>query len=451
MLGLALSGGGFRAAFLHLGVLAQMARRGLLRQLDVISTVSGGSTIGALYCLRLQDLLQTNSNPADSDYVRLVQELEVELLRVAQRNLRMRVYLNPLASLRLPASRLGELFDRYFYHGVRVRDLKLSRPALILNTTNLQTGKVCRIEAGSDSDLPLGLAVAATAAFPGVYAPVDLPGARVGDGGIRDDLGLATLVERGCDQLLLSDASFQLDEEEEPSVSVLGVALRSVKILRNELREEQLRRRPPKVLVHIRKDCRGVAPEVQDRLGRFRIDFDSLTEVEAWSLELYGYRLAEQELAGVSPVTAPNAAFRFQALESWIERPPPDYLRQLDVASHIFFKPLRLLRPLGVVAVLAAIGAAVLLALLPIPAGVLLVPAAAVLLLIKPWGPRWLRRPVEAVSRFLVRGLLPAVMSPLVALYLLTLDRLFLRLGRMPKQTGGPAKATGPNKATAGA
>jgi len=428
MLGLALSGGGFRAAFLHLGVLAQMARRGLLRQVAAISTVSGGSTIGALYCLRLQRLLQTNPNATDGDYVRLVQGLEVELLRVAQRNLRMRVYLNPLASLRLPASRLGELFDKYFYGGVRVRDLKLSRPVLVLNTTNLHTGGVWRIEAGSDSDLPLGLAVAATAAFPGVYAPVDLPGARVGDGGIRDDLGLATLVERGCDQLLLSDASFQLDEEEGPSVSVLGVALRSVKILRNELREEQLHRHPPKVLAHIRKSCPGVAAEVQDRLGRFRIDFDSLTEVEAWSLELYGYRMAEQELAGTPPVT--EATFRFQAMERWIERPTPDYLRQLDVASHIFFKPLRLLRPLGVVAALAAIGAAVLLGLLWIPVGVLLVPAAAALLLIKPWGPKWLRRPVEAVSRFLVRGLLPALLSPLVALHLLTLDRLFLLLGR---------------------
>ncbi len=431
-MGLALSGGGFRAAFLHLGVLAQMARRGLLRQVDVISTVSGGSTIGALYYLRLQQLLETNPNATDADYVRLIQELEVELLRVVQRNLRMRVYLNPLASLRLPASRLGELFDKYFYGGVRLRDLKLSRPALVLNATNLRTGKVWRIEAGSDSDIPLGLAVAATAAFPGVYPPVDLPGARVGDGGIHDDRGLETLVERGCDRIILTDASFQLEDEEEPSRSVLGMTLRSAKIILNQVRVEQLQRYQPAVLVALGNGCAGVAPEVQHRLGRFRIDFDSLTEVEAWSLELYGYRMAEQELAGVAPVTVANAAFRFQAMESWIEQPPPDYLRQLDAASHIFFKPLRLLRrPLGVVAALAAVGAAGLLGLLWIPLGVLLVPAAAALLLIRPWGPNWLRRPVEGVSRFLVRGLLPAVMSPLVALHLLTLDRLFLRLGRM--------------------
>lgn len=48
-LGLALSGGGFRAAFFHIGVLARLAELGMLRHLKVISPVSGGSILGALY------------------------------------------------------------------------------------------------------------------------------------------------------------------------------------------------------------------------------------------------------------------------------------------------------------------------------------------------------------------------------------------------------------------
>lgn len=48
-LGLALSGGGFRASFFHIGVLARLAELDLLRPIEVISTVSGGSIIGALY------------------------------------------------------------------------------------------------------------------------------------------------------------------------------------------------------------------------------------------------------------------------------------------------------------------------------------------------------------------------------------------------------------------
>ena len=47
-LGLALSGGGFRASFFHLGVLARMAELDLLRQVEVLSTVSGGAVIGTM-------------------------------------------------------------------------------------------------------------------------------------------------------------------------------------------------------------------------------------------------------------------------------------------------------------------------------------------------------------------------------------------------------------------
>ncbi|MFV2057835.1 MAG: patatin-like phospholipase family protein, partial [Thiohalomonadales bacterium] len=48
-LGLSLSGGGFRASFFHLGTLARMAEHGMLRHVEVISTVSGGSIVGAAY------------------------------------------------------------------------------------------------------------------------------------------------------------------------------------------------------------------------------------------------------------------------------------------------------------------------------------------------------------------------------------------------------------------
>ena len=48
-LGLALSGGGFRAALFHLGVLKRMREVNLLDKVDVISTVSGGSITGAYW------------------------------------------------------------------------------------------------------------------------------------------------------------------------------------------------------------------------------------------------------------------------------------------------------------------------------------------------------------------------------------------------------------------
>src|SRR5437667_8380874 len=47
--GLALSGGGFRAAAFHLGVLKRLRELGLLREVDLLSTVSGGSIVGAYW------------------------------------------------------------------------------------------------------------------------------------------------------------------------------------------------------------------------------------------------------------------------------------------------------------------------------------------------------------------------------------------------------------------
>jgi len=48
-IGLALSGGGFRSAAFHLGVLKRLRELGLLERIDVLSTVSGGSILGAIW------------------------------------------------------------------------------------------------------------------------------------------------------------------------------------------------------------------------------------------------------------------------------------------------------------------------------------------------------------------------------------------------------------------
>ena len=50
-LGLALSGGGYRAAAFHLGVLRKLNSLKILDKIDVISTISGGSIIGVYYVL----------------------------------------------------------------------------------------------------------------------------------------------------------------------------------------------------------------------------------------------------------------------------------------------------------------------------------------------------------------------------------------------------------------
>jgi len=46
-IGLGLSGGGFRASIFHLGVILRLEELGIMPQMKVISSVSGGSIITA--------------------------------------------------------------------------------------------------------------------------------------------------------------------------------------------------------------------------------------------------------------------------------------------------------------------------------------------------------------------------------------------------------------------
>ena len=56
-IGIALSGGGFRASLFHLGVLRRIAELGWLARVDAISGVSGGSIIAAFAALRRAEML----------------------------------------------------------------------------------------------------------------------------------------------------------------------------------------------------------------------------------------------------------------------------------------------------------------------------------------------------------------------------------------------------------
>jgi len=174
-LGLALSGGGFRAAFFHIGVLARLAELGLLSRVEVISTVSGGSIVGALYYLRLKQRLESmpESGIGRDGYVELVAEAEALLRHGAQRNIRTRAFANPLKNVQMLLSRrysrsdrIGDLYDRFLYRGTRLRELVISPrgeavddpdaynasheeklPVLLLNATSLNSGHNWRFEA----------------------------------------------------------------------------------------------------------------------------------------------------------------------------------------------------------------------------------------------------------------------------------------------------------------
>jgi predicted acylesterase/phospholipase RssA len=135
--GLALSGGGFRASLFHIGVLARLAELDVLRHVEVLSCVAGGSIVGTHYYLLLKRLLETRPDRdiTRHDYVELVRQLEQDFLLAARSNLRARVNLDPVVNFRLlfpgytRTMRTGELFERYLFSRAGSTGRRLRSPA----------------------------------------------------------------------------------------------------------------------------------------------------------------------------------------------------------------------------------------------------------------------------------------------------------------------------------
>lgn len=176
---MALSGGGFRAAFFHVGVLARLAELDLLRRVRTLSCVSGGSIAGAIYYLTLLATLSGREAPVADRHLRgslrpepLTPEEVAEcvrrtydfLRRAGEANIRAIVFKNPAKNLLMFLStaysrtdRAGDMLDRHLYRRIvrtpprlwraheqlQLRHLHVERtdvPRLVLNATTLNSG-----------------------------------------------------------------------------------------------------------------------------------------------------------------------------------------------------------------------------------------------------------------------------------------------------------------------
>lgn len=196
-LGLAFSGGGIRAALFHIGVLAQLAEQDLLRHVCVISTVSGGSIIGAFYYLKLKHLLEGRRSdmlkPDSHGFRELVREVEIEFLHAQQHNLRLITFADGRENARMlndkisPTMRLANLFNEYFYSPISgdknnlLSELAIQPtfdtvtldspeyfavPKLILNATALNTGHLFQFTADFVGEFPVAANMGGMGAMP---------------------------------------------------------------------------------------------------------------------------------------------------------------------------------------------------------------------------------------------------------------------------------------------
>ncbi len=189
---LAFSGGGTRASALAYGVMQELAKatvqteygeRTLLDEVDIISSVSGGSFTAAYYGLYGQ---------------RLFSEFETKFLR---KNVEGEIFLrlfNPVNLARLMSRSYGrsdlaaDYYDKHIFNGATLGDMQRQQaPLVIMNSTDLTSGVRFPFFKGSFDliclDLeayPVSRAVAASSAAPVILSPIALK-SRAGECGYQ--------------------------------------------------------------------------------------------------------------------------------------------------------------------------------------------------------------------------------------------------------------------------
>ena len=217
-IGLALSGGGFRAIAFHLGCLRALNDLNLLGRVQVISSVSGGSVIAAMYAY---------STDSFSDFDKRVVSL---LQRGIQADLITRM-LSPRAMLKWFSARvtrrnmrdygrteiLRDFLAENLFDNRLVRDVARDSLEIVINATELQTGTAFRFGSQESGNWRLGTmadeealvadAVAASAAYPLLLPALkrkyhftkneqSVGSTRVllADGGIYENLGVSPML-----------------------------------------------------------------------------------------------------------------------------------------------------------------------------------------------------------------------------------------------------------------
>ena len=79
--------------------------------------------------------------------------------------------------------------------------------------------------------LMLSRIVGASACVLGLFSPVSVSGDLLVDGGVSDNQGVEGLLENGCDVMLVSDASGQMEQIHTMSSKAIGVVFRTTAIL----------------------------------------------------------------------------------------------------------------------------------------------------------------------------------------------------------------------------
>ncbi len=356
-LGLALSGGGFRATLFHLGVVRYFKDAGLLESVSHITSVSGGSVFAAHLVMNWK-----RYNGTSEEFDSVAREvLDFIKLDVRNRIIRRYPFTFALGVLRRLArfgplrtlSRTGLLEKHYrehLYGDTCLYELPDTPELHILSTNLSEGGLFCfsgkgmfceeRIKSagGGLRKIPVGLAtvpmaVAASSAFPGFFPPLELNAEDIGetesefqrqyftDGGVYDNLGarMFRYLESGAvsndddvpapkfNAVFASDAGRRIQvSQPDKASSFLRTAMRASDILMDRVWQfekehfegcEEFYFVPITRIISREEDPTAPHPKVQIQLSRVRTDLDSFDDVEMSGLIRHGYCVARQIIA----------------------------------------------------------------------------------------------------------------------------------------------------------
>ena len=340
-IGLALSGGGFRATLYHLGLVRFLRDAGFLSQVTHVTSVSGGSIMAAHLVLNWD---RYSGSPEEFD--RAASQL-LAFVRLDVRNRMLRRF--PLGLLvRGPRRLLGlsnrqltrtglleRQYEQHLYGDKSLFELP-ERPELHILTTSVSEGCLCsfsrdglwmmkqkggqsRIERVRVGLMTVPMAVAASSAFPGFFPPLELSGREVGarsgefahqaytDGGVFDNLGvrmfrwLTPLLtgDKELDGVLVSDVgkTFEVQASRRAG-GMIRTALRASDILMDrvwQLESENFQDTFGFVfarstdVVGPQEDATALHPEVQRQTANIRTDLDAFSPLEISCLIRHGY------------------------------------------------------------------------------------------------------------------------------------------------------------------
>ena len=111
---------------------------------------------------------------------------------------------------------------RVFSAPGRTNDFRRLQRQLVLVATDLDSGEAVPFGQPGLDDVPISLAVQASAALPGLYAPVQVKGRTCVDGALKKTLHASVLLDEGLDLLICLNPLVPFDATHAPRHKVLG-------------------------------------------------------------------------------------------------------------------------------------------------------------------------------------------------------------------------------------